>query len=149
MSSLNEVNLIGNVGKDPEIRSTLGGDRIATFSIATSEKWKDRASGEMQEKTEWHNIVVFGDGLAGVIEKYVTKGTKLYVKGALKTRKWQDQSGNDRYSTEVVLSGPKAQLVLLGGKEGGGEGRRAAPSGGGRRQEPARAQENLDDDIPF
>lgn len=121
--SLNRVTLIGNVGADPEIRQTQQGVSIANFSIATSETWKDRETGEKKERTEWHRVVVFDRqedaGLAGIVEKYVRKGSKILVEGQMKTRKWQDQSGQDRYSTEVVLQGFDAKLLLLDKKEGG------------------------------
>ncbi len=159
---LNQVELIGNVGKDPEIRIIQNGSKVANLSIATSEKWKDRNSGEQRENTEWHNVVVWGnkngDGLAGIVEKYVNKGDKIYVRGALKTRKWQDQSGIDRYSTEIVLSGFDAKLLLLGGSDGSGQRSESSSSGGGSagggsggsttgsgRPPPA----DLDDEIPF
>jgi single-strand DNA-binding protein len=148
---LNEVRLIGNLGKDPEIRPDKRGESIASFSIATSERWKDKATGEKRERTEWHNIVVFGP-LAGIVEKYAKKGSKLMVGGQLRTRKWQDQSGNDRYSTEVVLSGFNATLLLLGDAGGGGRaqggdysGYQDGPGGGGAAQ----MAPDLDDDVPF
>lgn len=113
--SVNKVVLIGNVGKDPEIRSTNDGRKIANLSIATSDTWKDKSTGERKEKTEWHRVVIFNEGLAGVVEKYVRKGSKLYVSGSLQTRKWTDQSGAEKYSTEVVLQGFNSELVLLDG----------------------------------
>lgn len=116
MASLNKVMLIGNLGKDPEIRKTQSGKPIANFSIATSETWKDKTTGEKKEKTEWHNIVVFNEGLAGVVERYVKKGSKVYIEGALQTRKWQDKDGNDRYSTEIVLQAYNGQLIMLDGR---------------------------------
>lgn len=159
--SLNRVTLIGNVGKDPEIRTTTNGNRLATFSLAMSETWKDKDSGEKRERTEWANIVVFNEGLVDVVEKYVKKGSKLYVEGAFATRKWKDKDDNDRWSTEVVLKAFNGTIVLLGGKsEGGGssdrsydsyedEGRpkgnsKSAGSGGGRS-----SARDLDDEIPF
>jgi single-strand DNA-binding protein len=120
MASVNKVILLGNVGKDPEIRSTADGKKIANFSVATSEEWKDKATGERKERTEWHRVCVFNDGLVGVIEKYVKKGTKVYIEGALQTRKWTDKDGAEKYSTEVILSGFNGQMVLCGG--GGGSG---------------------------
>jgi single-strand DNA-binding protein len=126
--SVNKVILIGNLGKDPEIRTFGNGGKVANFSIATSESWRDKQSGEKREKTEWHNIAVFGEGLVGVIERYVKKGSKLYIEGKLQTRKWQDRDGNDKYTTEVVLQGPGTTLTMLdsaGGQGGGGR------SGGG------------------
>lgn len=128
--SVNKVILIGNVGADPEIRRTQDGRPIANLRIATSESWRDRNSGERREKTEWHTVVVFNEGLCKVVEQYVKKGAKLYIEGALQTRKWQDQNGNDRYSTEVVLQGFNSTLTMLDGRgEGGGSG--VSRSGGG------------------
>lgn len=145
--SLNRVTLIGNVGKDPEIRNTQSGTKCANFSVATSEQWKDK-NGEKQERTEWHNCVVWNEGLVGVIEKYVKKGSKVMVEGQMQTRKWQDQSGADRWSTEVVLSGFGGQLILLGDAKGGGDRPPAQdepPSG-----RPAKGgAPAMDDDIPF
>ncbi|MBB4142232.1 single-stranded DNA-binding protein [Rhizobium rhizoryzae] len=134
--SVNKVILIGNVGADPEIRRTQDGRPIANLRIATSESWRDRNSGERREKTEWHTVVVFNEGLCKVVEQYVKKGAKLYIEGALQTRKWQDQNGNDRYSTEVVLQGFNSTLTMLdgrgeGGAAGGGFGGGRGSSGGG------------------
>lgn len=166
--SVNKVILIGNVGADPEIRRTQDGRPIANLRIATSESWRDRNSGERKEKTEWHSVVVFNEGLCKVVEQYVKKGAKLYIEGALQTRKWQDQNGNDRYSTEVVLQGFNSTLTMLDGRgEGGGDRRGGgsdfgggAPSyddygsqqsspqnrGGGSSSNFSR---DMDDDIPF
>jgi single-strand DNA-binding protein len=130
--SVNKVILIGNVGADPEIRRTQDGRPIANLRIATSETWRDRNSGERREKTEWHTVVVFNEGLCKVVEQYVKKGAKLYIEGALQTRKWQDQQGQDRYSTEVVLQGFNSTLTMLDGRgEGGGAGRGGNDFGGG------------------
>ena len=136
--SVNKVILVGNVGADPEIRRTQDGRPIANLRIATSESWRDRNSGERREKTEWHTVVVFNEGLCKVVEQYVKKGAKLYLEGALQTRKWQDQNGNDRYSTEVVLQGFNSTLTMLDGRgEGGGDrggyggGRGSSDFGGG------------------
>ncbi len=127
--SLNKVMLIGNVGADPEIRSFQNGGKVANIRLATSERWKDRNSGEQQERTEWHTVAIFSEGLVNVVERYVKKGSKLFIEGQLQTRKWQDQSGNDRYSTEVVLRGYGGTLTMLDGAGGsGGGGQR---SGGG------------------
>ena len=129
--SVNKVILIGNVGADPEIRRTQDGRPIANLRIATSESWRDRNSGERREKTEWHTVVVFSEPLCKVIEQYVKKGAKLYIEGALQTRKWQDQNGNDRYSTEIVLQGFNSTLTMLDGRgEGGGERRGGGDFGG-------------------
>ena len=113
VGSVNKVILLGNLGRDPEIRSMQSGSKMASFSIATSKKWKDKSSQEQKEKTSWHNIVVFGDGLVDIVEKYVKKGSKIYVEGELQTRKWQDKDQNDRYTTEVVLQGYNCNLTLL------------------------------------
>jgi single-strand DNA-binding protein len=129
--SVNKVILIGNVGADPEIRRTQDGRPIANLRIATSESWRDRNSGERKEKTEWHTVVVFNEGLCKVVEQYIKKGAKLYIEGALQTRKWQDQNGNDRYSTEVVLQGFGSTLTMLDGRGEGGGGNRGGDYGGG------------------
>jgi single-strand DNA-binding protein len=128
--SVNKVILVGNVGADPEIRRTQDGRPIANLRIATSETWRDRNSGERREKTEWHTVVVFNEGLCKVVEQYVKKGAKLYIEGALQTRKWQDQNGNDRYSTEVVLQGFNSTLTMLDGRGGEGGGDRGGFGGG-------------------
>ena len=170
--SVNKVILIGNVGADPEIRRTQDGRPIANLRIATSETWRDKNSGERKEKTEWHTVVVFNEGLCKVVEQYVKKGAKLYIEGALQTRKWQDQTGNDRYSTEVVLQGFGSTLTMLDGRgEGGGRSQgggyddydqsggdsggrnapaRAPASGNNRSSSPAPSfSRDMDDDIPF
>ena len=113
VGSVNKVILLGNLGRDPEIRSMQSGSKMASFSIATSKRWKDKTTSEQKEKTSWHNIVVFGDGLVDIVEKYVKKGSKIYVEGELQTRKWQDQEGKDRYTTEVILQGYNSNLTLL------------------------------------
>ena len=123
--SVNKVILIGNLGADPEVRSFANGGKVANLRLATTESWKDRNTGEKQERTDWHTVAVFGDGLAGVAERFLRKGSKIYVEGQLRTRKWQDQQGNDRYTTEVVLQGPGAVLTMLDsaqGRSGGGGG---------------------------
>lgn len=157
--SLNKVIIIGNVGNDPEIRSMNSGDRVANLSIATSESWKDKQSGERREKTEWHRVVVWNEHLVKVIDDYVNKGDKLYIEGKLQTRKWQDQSGNDRYSTEIVLQGFDGKLLMLGGKKserddsrGSYGGRQEADSYGGfdSRGNAVESGADIDDDpIPF
>lgn len=126
--SVNKVILIGNLGADPEIKSFQNGGKIANIRIATSEQWKDRMSGERKERTEWHNVVINGEGLVGVVERYLKKGSKVYIEGSLRTRKWQDRDGNDRYTTEVVIAGMGGNLTMLDGAPGGGGGAR---SGGG------------------
>ena len=113
VGSVNKVILLGNLGKDPDIRSMQSGSKMASFSMATSKRWKDKNTQEQRDKTSWHNIVVFGDGLVDIVEKYVKKGSKIYVEGELQTRKWQDSDGNDRYTTEVVLQGYNSNLTLL------------------------------------
>ncbi|MBY5811153.1 single-stranded DNA-binding protein [Rhizobium leguminosarum] len=168
--SVNKVILIGNVGADPEIRRTQDGRPIANIRLATSETWRDRNSGERREKTEWHTVVVFNEGLCKVVEQYVKKGAKLYIEGQLQTRKWQDQQGQDRYSTEVVLQGFGSTLTMLDGRgEGGGaSGGRgsgaggndygddygapapaSSPSRGGGSGGGGNFSRDLDDDIPF
>ena len=140
MASVNKVILVGNLGKDPESRSFANGGKVVSFSVATSENWKDRSSGERKEKTEWHNVSIFSEGLAGVAERYLKKGSKVYLEGQLETRKWQDQSGNDRYSTDVVLRQFNSSMVLLdsrgeGGGGGGYGGGGGSSYGGGGDQE--------------
>lgn len=120
--SVNKVILIGNLGADPEIKSFQNGGKIANIRIATSEQWKDRMTGERKERTEWHNVVINGDGLVGVVERYLKKGSKVYIEGSLRTRKWQDRDGNDRYTTEVVIAGLGGALTMLDGAPGGGGG---------------------------
>ena len=120
--SVNKVILVGNLGADPEVRSFQNGGKVCNLRIATSESWKDRNSGERQERTEWHTVAIFSEGLVGVAERFLRKGSKVYIEGQLRTRKWQDQSGNDRYSTEVVLQGPGAVMTMLDGAQGGGGG---------------------------
>ena len=166
--SLNKVMLIGNLGADPEIRSFQNGGRVANLRIATSETWKDRNTGERQERTEWHTVAIFSEGLVNVVENYLKKGSKVYVEGKLQTRKWQDQQGNDRYSTEVVLRGFDGTLTMLdgagggGGRSGGGYGGGSGGQGGGgfgggnqgggsggQSAGGGSNYDDLDDDIPF
>jgi single-strand DNA-binding protein len=151
--SVNKVILIGNLGADPEIRTLNSGDRVANLRVATSESWRDRASGEKKERTEWHRVVIFNDNLVKVAENYLRKGSKIYVEGALQTRKWTDQSGQDKYSTEVVLQKFRGELTMLDGKGGeAGEGDYGGVSSGPRAQ-PSGPREDfsadLDDEIPF
>ena len=139
--------LLGNVGQDPTIRTTQDGKKIATFSLATSEKWKDKASGEQRDKTEWHRVVVFTDGLSGIIERFVKKGSKLYVEGALQTRKWTDKDGTEKYTTEVILQGFNNKLEII-------DSRKEDSSNGGRNDsydDPTSSNEpnGIEDDIPF
>lgn len=162
--SVNKVILVGNLGRDPEIRSMPNGDRIANFSIATSEQWRDRATGERKEKTEWHRVVVFNDNIVKVVENYVKKGSTVYIEGALQTRKWTDKDGVEKYSTEVVVGKFKGELTMLGGRsEGGGASQGGAGYGGrgdddyssgfstGGANKPSGPKESYDlnDDIPF
>jgi len=128
--SVNKVILIGNLGQDPEVKSFQNGGRIANLRIATSESWKDKNTGERKERTEWHTVVLQSDGLVGVAERYLRKGSKVYIEGQLRTRKWQDQSGNDRYTTEISVGGNQGVLTMLDGAPGGGQG---GGAGGGQR----------------
>ncbi len=129
--SVNKVILIGNLGRDPEVRSFQNGGKVCNLRLATTETWRDRNTGERQERTEWHSVAIFSEGLVRVAEQYLRKGSKVYVEGQLQTRKWQDQSGNDRYSTEVVLRGFNGTLVMLDGRGGGDQGGYGGGSGGG------------------
>ena len=165
--SLNKVMLIGNLGKDPEVRTFQNGGKVCNFSLATSESWKDRNSGERQERTEWHNVAIFNEGLAGVAERFLKKGSKVYIEGQLQTRKWQDQNGQDRYTTEVVLRGPNSVMTMLdgapgggggggggyqrsgGGDQGGGWNQGGGSSGGSGGSGGGSNYDDLDDDIPF
>ena len=150
--SVNKVILVGNLGKDPEVRRMQSGDAVVNLSIATSESWRDKASGERKEKTEWHRVVIFNKNLAEVAEKYLRKGSKVYVEGQLQTRKWTDKDGQEKYSTEVVLQNFRGELTMLDGRNGG-EGGGGGSFGGGSRgasEAPASFQrEELDDEIPF
>jgi single-strand DNA-binding protein len=158
--SVNKVILVGNLGADPEIRSLGSGDRVANLRIATSESWRDRSSGERKEKTEWHRVVIFNENLVKVAEQYLRKGAKVYIEGAIQTRKWQDQSGQEKFSTEIVLQKFRGELTMLDGR--GGEGERDEGGGGGAygggfssgpRQQSSAPREDfshdLDDEIPF
>ena len=173
--SINKVILVGNLGRDPEIRSTNDGTRIANLALATSESWRDRNSGERKERTEWHRVVIFNERLVEVVEKYVKKGAKLYIEGALQTRKWTDNQGQERYSTEVVLQRFRGELTMLDGARGGGGGAMEGGAdyddsfmggdqvryggtgsgsgggfgGGGGSRGRAPAAADLDDEIPF
>jgi single-strand DNA-binding protein len=156
--SVNKVILVGNLGADPEIRRTQDGRPIANLRIATSDTWRDKATGERKEKTEWHRVVIFNEGLCRIAEQYLKKGAKVYIEGQLQTRKWTDKDNNERYSTEVVLQGFNSQLTMLDGRAGGGSAgndpddsfgspgpsaaRKPALVGGGRR-------DDMDDEIPF
>ncbi len=167
--SVNKVILIGNLGRDPEVRSFQNGGKVCNLRIATSETWKDRNTGERREKTEWHTVAIFQEGLVRIAEQYLKKGSKVYIEGQLQTRKWQDQSGADRYSTEVVLQGFGGTLTMLDGRDGGGSGGGSGggydsgpsdpggygggydsgPSGGGSGGGGGGSSRDLDDEIPF
>jgi single-strand DNA-binding protein len=161
--SVNKVILVGNLGKDPEIRRTQDGRPIANLSVATSESWRDKATGERKEKTEWHRVVIFNEGLCKVAEQYLKKGAKVYIEGQLQTRKWTDQAGVEKYSTEVVLQGFNSSLTMLDGRSSGGGGGNFGPddsggdfgSGGPSTAAPRRVaaggarNSDMDDDIPF
>ncbi|MGB2932392.1 MAG: single-stranded DNA-binding protein [Methyloceanibacter sp.] len=153
--SVNKVILIGNLGADPEVRHTQDGRPIVNLRMATSESWRDKSSGERKERTEWHRVVIFSEPLCRIAEQYLKKGSKIYVEGQLQTRKWQDQSGQDRYSTEVVLQGFNSTLTMLDGRQGGGEGRESGGGSGGDfgRSGPLGGERSfdkeLDDEIPF
>ena len=153
MSGLNKATLIGNLGKSPEVRTTAGGQRVVTFSLATSETWKDRTTGERRERTEWHNAVIFNEALGRVAEQYLKKGAKAYLEGQIRTRKWQDQSGQDRWTTEIVLGAYQGQLILLSKADGrpiddDERSRDVAPASGPREAAPGGAPA-IDDEIPF
>jgi len=145
--SVNKVILIGNLGRDPDVRSMKNGDKIVNLSIATSEKWKDKNSGEQREKTEWHRVAIFNEHLARIAEQYLRKGSTIYIEGQLQTRKWQDQSGQDKHTTEIVLQRYRGELALLGGgSQGGG---RTQNSGGGYNNSRGGGDPIPDDEIPF
>jgi len=162
--SVNKVILVGNLGADPEARSLNNGGEVVNIRVATSESWSDKSSGQRQERTEWHNVVIFNENLGRVAKSYLKKGSKVYLEGQLQTRKWQDQSGNDRYTTEIVLNRFRGELVLLDRAEGGAGGGRSdfgggedfggsyGGGGGSRpqsRPQPAAFDTDLDDDVPF
>jgi len=159
--SVNKVILIGNLGADPEIRRTQDGRPIANLRVATSESWRDKTTGERREKTEWHRVVIFNEGLCKIVEQYLKKGSKVYLEGALQTRKWQDKDGHDKYTTEVVLQGFNSSLTMLDGRGGGGGAGVGADSAEefgssgpavARERKPAMAgggRDDMDDEIPF
>ena len=153
--SVNKVILVGNLGKDPEIRTMQSGDKVANFSIATSESWKDKASGERKEKTQWHNVVIWNQGLVGIVERFIKKGSKVYLEGQLETRKYTDNNGVDKYTTEVVLRPFRGELTMLDSK-GGGESGSFRDNSGGQSYDAGPAPANnsrpadaLEDEIPF
>jgi single-strand DNA-binding protein len=147
MASVNKAIIIGNLGADPEVKSFQNGGKIANLRIATSESWKDKASGERKERTEWHSVVIQSDGLVGVAEKYLRKGSKVYIEGQLRTRKWQDQSGADRYSTEIVVGSFGGTLTMLDGPKGDGQ-QAGSVTGAWQAKDPP-VHDDLDDQIPF
>lgn len=162
MAGVNKVILVGNLGADPEARSLNNGGEVVNMRVATSESWNDKQSGQRQERTEWHNVVIFNENLGRVAKSYLRKGSKVYLEGQIQTRKWTDNSGNDRYTTEIVLNRFRGELVLLDSREGGGAGRSAfsedfdefgGTSGGSSRPQsrpqPAAFDSDLDDDVPF
>ena len=168
MAGVNKVILVGNLGQDPEARTFSNGGEVVNLRVATSESWKDRDSGERKEKTEWHSVAIFNENLGRVAKNYLRKGSKVYIEGQLQTRKWQDQSGNDRYTTEIVLQKFRGELVLLDSREGGsggsfggggssygddfGGGGSSVAGGGSKpqqRPQPAAFDTDLDDDVPF
>ena len=144
MPSLNKVTLIGHLGRDPESRTMNNGDKVVNLSLATSEKWRDKASGELKERTEWHKVVIFNDKLADVAEKYLRKGSSVYLEGQLQTRKWTDQQGQEKYTTEIVLQRYRGELTMLDGKSAGGGG-----TGGGSQDWQAPVSDDLNDEMPF
>ena len=150
VGSVNKVILLGNLGRDPEIRSMQSGSKMASFSIATSKRWKDRNTQEQKEKTSWHNIVVFGDGLVDIVEKYVKKGSKIYIEGEISTRKWSDQQGNDRYTTEVILQGYNSTLTLLDNRGNTNQSIENKSEDISVEDNSEKSSDsNIDDDIPF
>ncbi|MBR2482735.1 MAG: single-stranded DNA-binding protein [Alphaproteobacteria bacterium] len=147
--SINKVTLVGNIGGDPQVRNMPSGQKVVNFNLATSERWRDRATGEMKEQTEWHRIVIFNPNLADVAERMLQKGTKLYIEGSLKTRKWQNQQGVDVYTTEVVLNPFAGQMVILSGSKGAGDSEyNAAPTPASAPREEISVAD-INDDIPF
>ena len=149
VGSVNKVILLGNLGRDPEIRSMQSGSKMASFSVATSKRWKDRNTQEQKEKTSWHNVVVFGDGLVDIVEKYVKKGSKIYIEGELQTRKWQDQEGKDRYSTEVILQGYGCTLTLLDSRNNSQNQTNQSQVTEEISSSQSSDSNDLEDDIPF
>jgi len=160
--SVNKVILVGNLGKDPEIRTLNSGERVANLSLATSEQWRDKSSGERKEKTEWHRVVIFNDNIVKVAENYLKKGSTVYIEGALQTRKWTDAQGVEKYSTEIVVGKFKGELTMLGGRDGAGAGAGGgAPrsgdddyssgfsTGGANKPSGPKESYDLNDDIPF
>ena len=170
MAGVNKVILVGRLGKDPESKTFANGGSVVNFTMATSETWRDKMSGERKEKTEWHNIVIRNENIGKIATQYLRKGSEVYIEGSISTRKWQDQNGQDRYTTEIVIGPFKGELALIGGRDGGGSGGGGggrsnddfggggyggsggfgggAPAGGGNKRPPA-FDDDLDDDVPF
>jgi len=154
MSSVNKATILGRLGADPEVRSLNNGSKVVNLRIATSESWKSKETGERKEKTEWHSVVIFNEGIAGIAEQYLKKGSQVYIEGQLQTRKWQDQSGNDRYSTEIVLQRYQGELTMIGGKREGDS--QSGQSDRSQSQDYSSAkdggkqsfQDDMDDEIP-
>lgn len=146
---MNRATLIGRLGRDPEIKTTQGGSRVVSFSIATSERWRDKNTGERKEKSEWHNIVIWNEGIGKVAEQYLKKGSMCLIEGKIETRKWQDRDGNDRYTTEIVVPQYGGYLELLGGKQDSDGGSPEDKPREGRQENSAPLRQQLDDDIPF
>ena len=154
VGSVNKVILLGNLGRDPEIRSLQTGNKMATFSLATSKRWKDKSTQEQKDKTSWHNIVIFGEGVVNIVEKYVKKGSKVYLEGELNTRKWQDKNGDDKYTTEVVLQGFNCNLTLLDSRSSSNQSQntiedQASVDDDTKKVDNNQESDPLDDDIPF
>ena len=149
MAGVNKVILVGNLGKDPEMRRTTDGNPIVNFTLATSENWRDKATGERKEKTEWHRVVIFNENLAKVAEQYLRKGSKVYIEGQLQTRKWTDKDGQEKYTTEVVLNRFRGELQMLDSKGEGGSAPRVSSGGGGSDAPATFDRSELDDEIPF
>ena len=150
MAGVNKVILVGNLGKDPEVRRSQSGEPIVNFTLATSENWRDKNTGERKERTEWHRVVIFNEHLAKVAEQYLRKGSKVFVEGQLATRKWTDKDGQEKYSTEVVLQNFRGELTMLDGRSGVGEGGQAGGGARGASEAPASFQrDEMDDEIPF
>lgn len=150
--SVNKAIIVGNVGKDPEVRSTNDGREIATLTVATSESWKDKSTGEKKEKTEWHRVVIFNDGLVNLVKNYVKKGSKLYIEGALHTRKWTDKDGVERYTTEIVLQGFGGVITMLDKNNGGGSNNSSESNDQPQHSTPQSSpsnSESIDDEVPF
>lgn len=148
MASVNKCIIVGHLGRDPESKSFQNGGKVVHLSVATSQSWKDKDSGDRKERTEWHRVAIFNEGLCGVAERYLRKGSKVYIEGSLQTRKWTDQQGVEKYATEIVLQGFNAALVLLDGASGGDSDRQESRGGGSQARKP-NPFDDIDDDLPF